>query len=242
MSLRNNDLKQTIEPHISIDEFSPKSGTDEEIIVVGFYAIDEGPAKDLDDFVEKSPYDVIDVDVSPNPDEEGRYMIFVEFKRNIDFFIMLDKVVKDIENLTGEQNWQVSTRNLDYDVPFTDPELRNAVEVDPTEFIDDQDINDVQIKEFFKNSYLDKAQLNEGKLEIQDHLSAMSLTFIDLGNEDTLVEKHHLATKPIELLSHSYEIRKLRQILGEGWIVTNMKDLAAIHNRWSDKILLVGGI
>ena len=53
MGLKYNDLRDTILPMVSVDEYEPKSGDANEIIVVAFFANDQGPADDLDDFIEK---------------------------------------------------------------------------------------------------------------------------------------------------------------------------------------------
>lgn len=250
MSLKHGDLKGTIEPRISIDEFEPKSGTEAELIVVGFYALDEGPASDLDEFIEKSPYDIIDVDVSPNPDQEGKYMVFAEFKRNPSFFKMLGDIIRDIENLTGKQKWVATTRGLDYDAPLDDEAIISAVIVDPVEFTEYEAAgtpedeagtsnDEVQVEEFFAKAYGSKAKLNEGQLELSGKTGMLCLEFIDMGDASKLIEKHNLTAKPVSYLSQSYQYRMLCSMLGEGWEITNLTDVAVIHNSDTDNVILV---
>ena len=81
--LRENDLRDTVLKEISIDLFQPRAGDENNIIVVGFEIIDEGPAKDLEEFVRHGVVDLIDTDVSPGPTTEGTYMVFCEFKPEI---------------------------------------------------------------------------------------------------------------------------------------------------------------
>ena len=82
MSLKNEDLKGTILPTVSIDEFEPKAGDNENVIVVAFYLIDQDPAEDLNTFIQRGVVDTLDVEVSPNTDDDGRYLVFVEMARN----------------------------------------------------------------------------------------------------------------------------------------------------------------
>ena len=71
MSLKNGDLHGTLKPKVSIDEFEPKAGEDNDVIVVAFYLDDEDPAKDLNTFIQRGFIDTLDVEVSPNTDDEG---------------------------------------------------------------------------------------------------------------------------------------------------------------------------
>ena len=107
MGLRHKELAGMILPLVSVDEFEPKSGTVEEVIVVAFFANDELPAYDLDDFIDKSVVEFLDSEVSPNPNDEGQYLVFVEFKRQPNFWMKFYNLVEDVENVTGKQDWQV---------------------------------------------------------------------------------------------------------------------------------------
>ena len=97
MGLRHEELNGMILPLISVDEFEPKSGTVEEVIVVAFFAKDELPAYDLDDFLDKSVVEFLDSEVSPNPNEDGQYLVFVEFKRQPNFWMKLYDVMEDVD-------------------------------------------------------------------------------------------------------------------------------------------------
>jgi hypothetical protein len=81
MGLRHLELNGMVIPLISIDEFEPKMGTTEEVIVISFFCRDELPAFDLDEFIDKSVVEFLDSEVSPNPNEDGLYLVFIEFKR-----------------------------------------------------------------------------------------------------------------------------------------------------------------
>ena len=80
--LKPNDLEHLILDKVSLDEFEPKSGESKNILVMGLYAVDEEPARDLSRFIERGYIDVIDTEVSPGPDEDSNYMVFVEIDKN----------------------------------------------------------------------------------------------------------------------------------------------------------------
>src|SRR5690606_30290855 len=89
-SLFPGDLKDLIKPVVSIDEFEPK--IDPAAIVLAFYAREEDPAFDLSRFIEFGPINsVLDTEVSPAPDEDGFYLVFVEIEA---------KDIKEIAEIT----------------------------------------------------------------------------------------------------------------------------------------------
>lgn len=74
------DLEDLILPEISIDEFEPK--IDDNAMVVAFYVKEEDAANDFHRFLEFGPEDLLDVDVSPAPNENGYYLVFVEIEES----------------------------------------------------------------------------------------------------------------------------------------------------------------
>ena len=62
MSLKNGDLAGTILPEVSIDEFQPKAGDEQDVIVVAFYLDDQTPADDLNTFIQRGFIDTLDVE------------------------------------------------------------------------------------------------------------------------------------------------------------------------------------
>lgn len=233
MPLTENSLRDTIKSVISIDEFEPKSGTEDEIIVVALYAIDEAPARDLDTFVERGPYDIIDVDVSPNPNEEGNYLVFMEFKRLGDFWMKLDSVLEDIANVTGELKWTATCNVLDYETDILDPELRSAVILEPTE---DTEEEEVALESYLSNSLLLTVEHKDSIIKISDSNRSMTLEFVALGDADVLIESQKLTGA--SLMENPYEARKLVNMLGHGWSVNKVADKLVINNSWDDTLLV----
>ena len=105
--LRPNDLQHLILDKISLDEFEPKSGDSKDILVMGLYSVDEEPARDLSRFIERGYIDVIDTEVSPGPDDDGNYMVFVEIDKNKDTMKKVSQVLHDVKSITTINEWQL---------------------------------------------------------------------------------------------------------------------------------------
>ena len=63
MSLRQHELKNLFSNVILVDKFRPKIGKDENIIVIAFKCIQQMPTKDLEQFIQNGPYDILDVEI-----------------------------------------------------------------------------------------------------------------------------------------------------------------------------------
>ena len=100
------DLQSLVSNTVSVAEFEPKTGTEEDVVVVGFYCKDEAPAQDLASFIEKSVVDILDTEVSPNPDEEGYYMVFVEVE-NEQIMAKVFALLDDVSRLTDIESWEL---------------------------------------------------------------------------------------------------------------------------------------
>lgn len=105
--LRPGDLENLVLPEITVDDFEPKSGSPENIVVVSFYAKDLEPANDLASFIERGAHDILDTEVSPAPDEDGNYLIFVEMNRDDSLMESFMKILKDIKKIVNIDNWNV---------------------------------------------------------------------------------------------------------------------------------------
>lgn len=98
------DLQSLIANRISVAEFEPKTGTENDVVVIGFYCDDEAPAADLASFIEKSAVDVLDTEVSPAADEDGYYMVFVELD-NEDLMQKVFALIEDVTRLVDIEEW-----------------------------------------------------------------------------------------------------------------------------------------
>ena len=78
---------------------SPKTGSDKEVLVMGLYPKDEDP-HDLARFIERGYVGVKDTEVSPGPDEDGNYMVFVEINKDKETMKRVVEILNDIKSVT----------------------------------------------------------------------------------------------------------------------------------------------
>ena len=100
------DLETLVDSTVSIAEFKPKTGTEEDVIVVGFYVKDEAPALDLAKFIERGVTPILDTEVSPNPNDVGMYIVFVEVE-NEDLMKTTLNLINDIRGLVKVKEWGI---------------------------------------------------------------------------------------------------------------------------------------
>lgn len=106
--LRPGDLQFLILNKVSIDQFEPKTGSDKEVLVMGLYSKDEEPAQDLARFIERGYIGVKDTEVSPGPDEDGNYMVFVEIQKDKETMKRVVEILNDIKSVTTVNEWQLN--------------------------------------------------------------------------------------------------------------------------------------
>ncbi|MBG11159.1 MAG: hypothetical protein CMD92_08370 [Gammaproteobacteria bacterium] len=102
----HNDLKGLVSNRISIAEFEPKTGNEEDVIVVAFYVKDDKPAQDLATFMEKGVVDILDTEVSPNADDDGHYLVFVEMK-NENIMKTTLELLDDVARICSCDDWSL---------------------------------------------------------------------------------------------------------------------------------------
>ena len=133
--LSEGDLKDTVLKKISIDEYEPKTGESKDVVVVGFHVNENTPGQDLYNFISSSIFEIRDAEVSPNPNPENYYMVFVEMDRNDDVLENIRSLVKDVENVTGKLPWEASTHISEQSYPLHSEELAKYVITDPENYL-----------------------------------------------------------------------------------------------------------
>jgi hypothetical protein len=106
--LRSGDLEYLILPIVTVDDFEPKSGSADNIVVMTFYAKDLEPANDFATFIERGTHKILDTEVSPAPDENGNYLIFIEMNRDETMFDIAKKILKDVDKLVNVNKWAIT--------------------------------------------------------------------------------------------------------------------------------------
>jgi hypothetical protein len=134
MSLQPGDLKGVVTDEISIDEFEPKTGEKENVAVFGFYVTEKQVGEDLANFLEKSTFDFRDVEVTPNPNPDNLYMVFVEVDRTEGMIEGLRNLCKDIINVSGNLDWKVKPLLSDSELSLSDPMLETLIKQSPDNY------------------------------------------------------------------------------------------------------------
>ena len=134
--LTNDEMKGLVLRIISIDQFEPKVGSEEETVVVAFSVNNnEQAAKDLSNFLETGTVELLDVDVSPAPDEKSHYKVFVEFSRNDELYEKTAAMLADIDKLIGRTtDWQYTAYKLPEPRKFDQERFERDVTTSPEEY------------------------------------------------------------------------------------------------------------
>jgi len=241
MSLKNGDLAGTILPDVSLDEFEPKAGDDVDVIVVAFYLNDEAPAADLNTFIQRGFIDTLDVEVSPNTDEEGRYLVFVEMSRDETFPSKFTALLKDVGNVSGNMDWQVTTYFSDgQSFAYNDPELYNYVIIDPADYVPKDEFKMVDMKEaiedFFGASLVADLTIDGNIVTLVGNGRRIVAEVIDVGDYDTVIGRNFLSESAFRVGQNPYEAKVLSSILGNCQILPIGKYLCVNND---DRVMLL---
>jgi hypothetical protein len=219
MSLKNGDLKGMVLSSVSIDEFQPKAGDDLEVIVVAFYLLDQDPAEDLNTFIQRGVIDTLDVEVSPNTDDEGKYLVFVEMPRNDTFPNKFQALLKDVENVAGPTKWKVKTYLADdREFDFNDPELFNFVITDPGKYVSKDEFMkesmQAKVESFLQESHIMYIKFNNNQVTLGRGDKAIIAEVVDVGDYDTVIGRNFLAESAFRLTNTPIEATVLTGMLG----------------------------
>ena len=106
--LRQNDLKYLVSNYISIDQYTSK--LDDDNITVAFFCNEKEVAEDLRDFIEKVYYiEIRDIEISESLTDDNKFILFVEFERNINFPKILMDMIDSVNKVSGNKEWKFKT-------------------------------------------------------------------------------------------------------------------------------------
>lgn len=153
--LRPEVLKDLIYDIVSVDEFTPK--IDDDNIVIQFQVLDNyDAAYDLSSFLERAPINALDTEASEIPNIDGRYEVFVEFERDIEFPIKFMKMLTLIENLSPDIPWKLQIYEINDPISFDEVNIEESVRL----------TSEKEVDEFFAESY-SKVKLNKTSIIVE---------------------------------------------------------------------------
>lgn len=233
--LRSLDLIDLVLPTISIDEYESK--IDPDAIVVGFFVDDKDPANDLASFIESGAGAILDTEVSPAPDDDGNYLVFVEFLRDEKLPENLQYILETIENLTGIQKWNFTYYGgEDEKIPFQKDMIIEKIRLDQEPPTDEQ----MESIEFFRDSILDDVILTGNSLVLKKKNLTMVFEKLAFGEETVLTELLDLNTKPFSMDFKSLrECNTIRKMLGNNWDVNKIDNHYILANNKNTQIMVI---
>lgn len=242
--LQRNDLRKTILPQVDIDSFDAKSGTNEEIIVLAFYAIDEMPARDLDSFLERSYLDIVDIEVSPNPNEDNHYVVFVEVRRSFAFYRLFEELLNEIEQVAGKIDWIIRPYYTDKTFDRDDHAYTKYVIVEPEKYMTKKEFQSQQLQNEAILSVLDNSdattiEIHENKIDLKNDRSSVTISVVDFGDYDTLSRRHKLDESYVDFSWTSRASVVLKNVLGYKWTITPLSECIVLQNVNDENTMLM---
>jgi hypothetical protein len=162
MSLRVGDLKDMVDNILEVDSYKSKMGNDENIVVLSFTVMEEAPAQDLVNFIERGYSFVLDADVSSGEQSDGMYRVFVEIERDPGVSEQIMELMDGVTKLTGNNDFKFRYYKSFDASPVTLEELTSRIPTDPGAYastVNESNMNN--FKNFFNKSYVNEITLSE---------------------------------------------------------------------------------
>lgn len=229
MGLHRGDLRGTVLPLISIDQYKSKIGDDREVVVLAFFCTDEEPAQDLARFISKLPIQILDAEAAPVPTEIGEYPVFVEIERSehalesIDTIMTQQRMVTDIDSAKFAMNIYHEDDGLDYDIDTVRDLVNLSADIVP---------DDTDLREFFYHSTLQNVILTDDFICLEGFKGMFDVV-------PGVLTRHPQRYQPTKLTeSRIKTLSRMQESLGEGWHVDCSDHHVFITNERLDQTLV----
>ena len=240
--LRGGDLEDLVLPLLSVDEYESK--IDPTAVVIAFYVNEQSAAEDLNRFIQRSPIELIDTEISPAPDQQGYYMVFVEMLNNSQFVSNVQGILDEVAPLAYVNDWKLQIRGNDDLVPFSEEVLENARKAareDAENASKDEDEKVAEsIMRYLTPSMLSNANIYGDKIIIEGGRDQFSFQVIGFGDPSHILSETKLNEMPVSLsLPDVSKCARITAILGEGWSVQKIGDCDVLQRHDSDAVLVL---
>lgn len=243
-NLKHQDLKDVLLPTISFDEFEPKTGDKENVAVVGFYVTEQSAGNDLAKFINKSHFEIRDVEVTPNPNQDNYYMVFVEMDRKEGVLNTLKEMVSDFYNLVGDTDWKVKPLLSEEEHDITSELLYSYIIESPDEYMTKEDYDagvqkdfEESVVNFFEGSNALSVTFQDNKINLKDYRYNTTLEFVNIGEGKLPLEESGLSELAIDTHFDPHLLNQLSSIGGNLNIVPINKHIV-FHNTETDRVLV----
>ena len=219
--LKAGDLEELVLPMISIDEYDSK--LDDDSIVVAFYVQDKDPAQDLNRFIQKGAVDLLDTDVSPAPDEDGYFLVFVEILRDAHTPKKILDILDSLTGLTGLTAWKGTFYGHEGILDIDPVNLCEKIRLVSHEDEDEADQVDESLTEFFRASDLSDLVIEGKNVTLQGRFTSVTLEYVDFGTVDVLRESNAVLSQALRLDEAAQSnVSRLTALLGDHWLVEHL--------------------
>ena len=231
--LKAGDLSELVLPLVSIDEYESK--LDDDSIVIGFFIHDKEPAQDLNRFIQKGAVNILDTDVSPAPNEDGYFVVFVELLRDSNSPEKILSILSTLEGLTDIKKWRGIFYGKENTIEITRESLNQNMRLQSTEdhegHDDDVDDSDQDVKEWFMLSDLNGLLIENSTVTLQGIKTQIDLTLVDFGDFNTLKERNEVLSQPLRMdESAQRNMTRIHALLGDRWLVEHLHSHVLLSN------------
>lgn len=238
--LKEGDLEELVIPLVSIDEYESK--LDDDSIVIAFHVQDREPANDLNRFVQKGPTALLDTDVSPAPNADGFYMVFVEILRDEEFPQKVMDILGSLEGLTGIADWRAVAYGSEEEYPLNLEFLQNSIRLasqEPEKEPEVEDAVDESLTEFFRNSDLENLVTEGRMVTFEGPVATFEMQLVDMGAFDVLQERNAVLSQGLRLdEAAQHNVSRIQALLGDLWVVEHLQNHVLLSNVLSEDVAL----
>ena len=140
--LHYGELEDVLDNYCEIGMYDPKSGTDDEIVVINLFFTEEDAGRDLKQFIEYMPINIVDVTVQNTMYDEF-YKIFIELEKDNELFKNVCRILRDCAGLAEIDEWRIKVyRKEEHTISIDD--IEKIIGKTEPELDDDEDEKDVK--------------------------------------------------------------------------------------------------
>jgi len=239
-SLQPLDLEGMVSPVFGVDIYDAKTGDNEDVCVISFRVDTEAPAQDLANFLEHEGEWIMDSDASTGEDDTGKYLTFVELKRNHRIANRIMDLLDIVERLTGTVNWKFTVGKKQMVYPAKQEELDQYIAKNNEEYSEQMNEERYEnLNEFFTGTTYNAMSVKENTIRLQQYYqdfkphSELGLTILKENPTDEDLTEHKVK------VGQTSAVNWLSKVLGPEITVESRGSHFLLTNSKTNKSLLV---
>jgi len=241
-SLKPLDLEGLVAQTFGVDIFDAKAGDNADVCVISFRVDSEEPANDLSQFLEKEGPWILDSDISTGEDATGKYLVFVEIKRNHRLPDRIMDLLDVIEKLTGTVEWQFTVGKRQIVHNAAKEELAQFIAKDPSQYGESlEEERYEKLSEFFDGTTYNTMSVKENRIKLQQFFqdwkphSELGMTILSEDPADEELNEHKVQIN----MGQTSAVNWLNKVMGQDITVESAGSNFLLTNSKTNKRLLV---